>query len=310
MAKFSIRPERSSLHGSFSRDFQPIMTIDSGDTVCFSTLDAGWGLGPFSAPGIRKRFEPRERLRDGGHALCGPIAIRGAEPGMTLAVRINEIQTGAWGWNSAGGFPHPINQSLGIAEGEQFHLNWTLDANSMVGTSDKGHKVALRPFMGVMGMPPDEPGIHSTFPPRFCGGNMDCKELIAGSTLYLPISIKNGLFSVGDGHALQGDGEVGVPAVECPMEVVDLTFSVDENVRIAMPRAKTPTAWVTMGFHEDLNEASIIALDGMLTLMNELFGYERKEALALASLVVDMRITQMVNGVRGVHAVLPHGSIG
>jgi acetamidase/formamidase len=130
----------------------------------------------------------------------------------------------------------------------------------MVGTSDKGHKVALRPFMGVMGMPPDEAGIHSTFPPRFCGGNMDCKELIAGSTLYLPIPIKSGLFSVGDGHAVQGDGEVGVPAIECPMEVVDLTFFVREDVKINMPRAKTPTAWVTMGLHEDINEASIIAL--------------------------------------------------
>lgn len=309
MANYSIHPERSTLHGSFSRDFQPILTIDSGDTVRYSTLDAGWGLGPFSAPGVREKFEPRERPRDGGHALCGPIAIRGAESGMTLEIIINEIQTGSWGWNSAGGFPHPINQRLGIAEGEEFHLNWTLDAVSMIGTSDRGHKVALRPFMGIMGMPPDEPGIHSTFQPRYCGGNIDCKELIAGSTLYLPIPVTGGVFSVGDGHAVQGDGEVGVPAIECPMEVVDLTFSLREDVKITMPRAKTPTAWITMGFHDDLNEASMIALDGMLNLMNEIFGYGRKEALALASLVVDLRITQIVNGVRGVHAVLPHGSI-
>jgi acetamidase/formamidase len=179
----------------------------------------------------------------------------------------------------------------------------------MTGISDLGHKVALRPFMGIMGMPPDEPGIHPTYPPRFCGGNIDCKELIAGCTLFLPIPVDGGLFSVGDGHAVQGDGEVGCPALECPMDVVDLTLTVHEDIKLSMPRAKTPTAWITMGFHKDLNEATMIALDGMLNLMKELFEYERKEALALASLVVDLRITQIVNGVRGVHAVLPHDAI-
>jgi acetamidase/formamidase len=309
MAQHSIHPERTTLHGSFSRDFEPVLTIDSGDRIRFSTLEAAWGLEPFPKKGVRKKFEPRERPRDGGHALCGPVEIRGAKAGMTLEVKINEIRPGSWGWNSAGGFPHPVNQALGIAEGEEFHINWRLDSESMTGISDLGHKVALRPFMGIMGMPPDEPGIHPTYPPRFCGGNIDCKELIAGSTLFLPIPVDGGLFSVGDGHAVQGDGEVGCPALECPMDVVDLTLTVHEDIKLSMPRAKTPTAWITMGFHEDLNEATIIALDGMLNLMKELFGYERKEALALASLVVDLRITQIVNGVRGVHAVLPHDAI-
>lgn len=309
MAQHSIHPERTTLHGSFSRDFEPVLTIDSGDRIRFSTLEAAWGLEPFPKKGVRKKFEPRERPRDGGHALCGPIEIRGAKAGMTLEVKINEIRPGSWGWNSAGGFPHPVNQALGIAEGEEFHINWRLDSESMTGISDLGHKVALRPFMGIMGMPPDEPGIHPTYPPRFCGGNIDCKELIAGSTLFLPIPVDGGLFSVGDGHAVQGDGEVACPALECPMDVVDLTLTVHEDMKLSIPRAKTPTAWITMGFHEDLNEATIIALDGMLNLMKELFGYERKEALALASLVVDLRITQIVNGVRGVHAVLPHDAI-
>lgn len=309
MEVYDIEPERASLHGSFSRDYEPILTIDSGDTVRFRTLDAGWGLGPFNAEGVRERFEPRERPRDSGHALCGPIFIRGAKRGMTLEVKINELRPGAWGWNSAGGFPHPVNLRLGLAEGGEYHLNWTLDADTMTGTSDKGHCVALRPFMGILGMPPDEPGQHDTYPPRYCGGNIDCKELVAGSTLYLPIPVDGGLFSVGDGHALQGDGEVGVPAIECPMDHVDLTFTVRDDIKLAMPRAHTPAGWVTMGFHETLDEASMIALDGMLDLMGELFGYERREALALASLVVDMRITQLVNGVKGVHAVLPHGAL-
>lgn len=95
MAKYSLHPERSTLHGSFSRDFDPVLTINSGDSVCFRTLDAGWGLEPFSYSGIRKKFEPRERPRDGGHALCGPVAIHGAEPGMTLEIKINEIRPGS-----------------------------------------------------------------------------------------------------------------------------------------------------------------------------------------------------------------------
>ncbi|WNB92557.1 acetamidase/formamidase family protein [Bacillus sp. NEB1478] len=309
MTIYDIHPERRSLHGSFSREFEPVFSIDSGDTVRFSTLDAGWGLEAFSINKTRKKFEPRDRSRDSGHALCGPIEIRGAKPGMTLEITINEIKTGTWGWNSAGGFPHAVNKNLGIAEGEEYHLNWKLDREKMIGTSDKGHKVALSPFMGIMGMPPDEPGIHPTYPPRFCGGNIDCKELTVGSTLYLPIPVAGGLFSVGDGHAVQGDGEVGCPALECPMDLVDLTLSVREDLHLKMPRAKTPTAWITMGFHEDLNEATVIALEGMLDLMKELYGYERKEALALASLVVDLRITQIVNGVQGVHAMLPHGAI-
>jgi acetamidase/formamidase len=307
--KYSIKPDRLTLHGSFSRDFEPVLTIDSGDSIEYSTLEAGWGLEPFQVDGNRKKFEGRERPRDNGHALCGPVHIRGAMPGMTLEVKINDIQPGLWGWNSAGGFRHSINESLGIAEGEEFHLNWKLDAASLIGTSSQGHKVKLKPFMGIMGMPPEEPGIHSTFPPRFCGGNMDCKEMVEGSILYLPIPVSGGLFSVGDGHAVQGNGEVGCPALECPMDVVDLTFSVREDLHLNMPRAKTPTAWITMGFHEDLNQAAVIALDGMLKLMGEIYGYGRKEALALASLVVDLNITQIVNGVKGVHAVLPDGAI-
>src|SRR5690606_37411260 len=127
---------------------------------------------------------------------------------------------GAWGWSGAGGFKHPVNDWLGIADGEELHLNWELDTRRMIGESDKGHKVTLRPFMGVMGMPSNEDVVHTTFIPRPNGGNIDCKELVAGSSLYLPIAVSQGLFSVGDGHAVQGDGEVGAPALECPMDIV------------------------------------------------------------------------------------------
>ena len=165
---------------------------------------------------------------------------------MTLGVHIDEIRTGTWGWTVAGGWDHPVNQRLDLV-GSEYYLSWTLDPDTLIGTNDFGHQVTLRPFLGVMGMPPDEPGILPTFPPRATGGNLDCKELVAGSTLYLPIAVAGGLFCVGDGHAVQGDGEVSVTAIECPMERVVLSFSLHENMPLKAPRADTPAGWVTLG---------------------------------------------------------------
>ncbi|MBI4639595.1 MAG: acetamidase/formamidase family protein [Candidatus Tectomicrobia bacterium] len=309
MAIYTIEPERSTLHGQFSREFPPVLTIDPGDTVRFRTLDAGWGLEPHVALGTpRRRFEPRIEGRDNGHALCGPVAIRGAQPGIALEVQINEVRPGPWGWTQGGGWVSEVNRRLGVAE-QGILLTWTLDTNAMVGRNQYDHTITLRPFMGVMGMPPDEAGMHSTAPPRTCGGNIDCKELVAGSTLYLPIAVPEALFSVGDGHAAQADGEASSTGIECPMERVDLTFRLRDDLRLTTPRAKTPAGWITFGFHKDLNEATILALDAMLNLMGELYHLPRPEALAMASLVVDLRITQIVNGVCGVHAVLPYGAM-
>src|SRR5216684_6531061 len=210
MTLHHIEPTRENLHGSFSRDYLPVLTIDSGDTVVFCTLNSGWALEPtfFHGEGPRgKFFEPRLPGRDNGHALCGPVAVRGALPGMTLEIHIDEILPGTWGWTGGGGWDSEVNRRLGLL-GQGIELLWELNAQTMQGKDQYGHLLALQPFLGVMGMPPAEPGVHSTIPPRFCGGNIDCKELVAGSTLYLPISVAGALFSVGDGHAAQGDGEV------------------------------------------------------------------------------------------------------
>ncbi len=304
MAIHRIEPERRTLTGIFSRDASPVLSVDPGDTVVYRTLDAGWHLG-----GDGTRFAPHDLLRDNGHAMCGPVEIRGAKPGMTLGVHIGQIRTGTWGWTVAGAWSHPVNERIGVADAPEYKLDWILDPDALTGTSQFGHVVALRPFLGVMGMPTDEPGILSTSPPRRTGGNLDCKELISGSVLYLPIEVPGGLFCLGDGHAAQGDGEVCVTALECPMERVEITFSLHDDMPIRFPRAKTPTSWLTMGLHDDLNEATYLALEEMIALMQEQFGYGKQEALALASLSVDLRVTQIVNGVRGVHAVLPHGAI-
>jgi acetamidase/formamidase len=310
MATYHIEPTREHLHGSFSRDLPPVLTIESGDTVTYRTLDAGWGLEGHSAPDTpRRTFERWRDDRDRGHALCGPVALRGAEPGMTLGIHIEAIRPGGYGWTVADGSPRAFNKRLGLEGGAGHMLIWTLDADALVGRDQYGRSVPLRPFMGVMGLPPDAPGQHSTAPPRFCGGNIDCKELVAGSTLYLPIAVPGALFSVGDGHGAQADGEVSGTAIECPMEHLALTFSLLRDVRLTTPRAETAAGHLTFGFHETLDEAMFIALDAMLGLLGERYGLARADALALASIVVDLRVTQIVNGVCGVHAVLPHDAV-
>ncbi len=307
MTLHHLEPTRENLHGSFSRDYPPVLTIDSGDTVIFSTLNSGWAIEPtfFHVEGSRGTFfEPRLPGRDNGHALCGPVAVRGALPGMTLEIHIDEILPGTWGWTGGGGWDSEVNRRLGLL-GQGAELLWELNAQTMQGKDQYGHTLALRPFLGVMGMPPAEPGVHSTIPPRFCGGNIDCKELVAGSTLYLPISVPDALFSAGDGHGLQGDGEVSGVAIECPIERASLTFTLRDDLPLTTPRARTASAWLTLGFHENLHEASLIALEAMLDLMEEQYHLPRNQALALASLVVDLRVTQIANGVHGVHALLP-----
>jgi acetamidase/formamidase len=306
----TIPLNRSTLHGHFSRDLPPILTINSGDTVRLSTLDAAWCVEPPLANGDHgKKFEPRDPELDKGHALTGPIAIKGARPGMTVEVHIDTLRPGSFGWNSAGGWYSLLNHRLGVDDGPEERIAWELDTEKMIGRNQYGHQVTLRPHLGVIGMPSAPPGVHSTIPPRNCGGNMDCKELGMGASVFLPVAVEGGLLSVGDGHALMADGESSSTGIECPMDLVQLTITLHPKLFINTPRALTPAAWITLGFNEDLDEASAVALDAMLDLMEEQYDLSRLKALALASLVVDLRVSQLVNGVRGVHAVLPHGAI-
>jgi len=310
MAVHEIPLERRTLHGHFSRDLEPVLEIDPGDMIVFSTLDSGWGVEPPTGDlRVRKRFEPRDEELDDGHALIGPVAIRGARAGQTLAVRIEEVRVGSYGFTMGGGFSTPLNDRLGVSDGETRLLVFDLDADAETGRDRDGRGVDLRPFLGVMGMPPPEPGVHPTSPPRIWGGNLDCAALVAGTTLYLPIPVDGALFSAGDCHARQGDGEVSQLAIECPAERVRLTLELHDEPALSGPAAWTPEAWLTLGVDEDLDEAAALAVDGMLELMGREHGLERREALALASVAVDLRVTQVVNAVKGVHAALRHGAI-
>lgn len=276
--------EEATLHGYFSSVLPPVLSVDPGDSVRFQSLNAGWDWEP------ETEFVERDADLHNGHALTGPIEVRGAKAGKTLVVSIDEVTPRDWG--------------VTFADGKPFH--WTIDGETA--TDDRGNTVSLAPFMGVIGMPPPEPGIHSTGPPRKWGGNIDCKLLVAGTTLYLPIPLDGAVFSAGDGHAAQGDGEVSGTAIECPLARAQVTLELSDLV-LRSPIARIADAWVAFGFDEDLDLAAAHAMATMLDLMERELSLERTHALALASVVVDLHVTQIVNGSKGVHAVLRDDAI-
>ena len=197
MAIYQIKPERATLHGHFSRDLPPCLTIDSGDTVRFETLEANWSLAPRRTESRSEapvQFAPRFPGTDSGHALCGPVFVRGAEPGMTLEVQIDAVLPGTWGYVYAGGWKTPLNDRLGVAQAEGVIHNWTLDTAAITARNQQGYTVKMRPFLGVMGMPENVPGSQSTTPPRRTGGNLDCKELVAGSSLFCRLRFRAACF--------------------------------------------------------------------------------------------------------------------
>ena len=306
MAQHRLDPTPDTVTDVFSRDLPPVLTIDPGDTVVVRSLDAGGHLERQLTPGVDRSLMFSARR---GHVLTGPIAVRGAEPGMVLAVRLAQLRPDDWGFTNAAARDTPLNRRLGLADASPRWLLWDLDVDKLTGTNDLGHTVDLAPFLGVIGVPPDEPGEHSTRPPRpACGGNIDCRDLVAGSTLYLPVTVSGAQLCIGDGHGAQGDGEVSGTAIECGMTseiVVDLVT----DSPIPTVHAVTPTSRITFGFSEDLNEAMAAALDAMLGWMQSLFTLDKAAALALASPTVDLRVTQVANDVWGVHAVLPHDAI-
>lgn len=306
-----IQLKSENLHGSFSNEYKPILTVNSGDSIRMQTPDIEWGYS--ASKGIeRKFFKSAVNEETPLHPMVGPIEVNGAKPGMVLEVKLNDVVPGWYGTNWAGGKKSWQNDAVGLTGSERIRLDWELNRDSLTASVEVGSRpvnVALNPFIGLMGVAPAEPGVHHTSPPRYCGGNIDCKELKIGSTLYLPISVEGALFSIGDGHAAQGDGEVSGTAIECPMDLVDITLTLRDDLSLNMPRANTPEGWLTFGFNEDLNLAAAQALDEMVDFLRELHGVERTEALAIASVTVDLRITQVVNGVKGVHAVLPHGAV-
>ena len=309
MAFYEIKVSRENIHGTLSKSIKPILEIESGDSVSFETLEGDWRWDKPETPATAsgKRFLERVMPQDQGHALCGPVYVKGAKPGMTLKVHVDRVVPAEWGWSRVGGGDVEHLSRIGF-DGEEHFLLWDLDYDAKTCKSNEGHMVAMDPFMGVMAVAPNSEGHVRTHLPGIHGANLDCKDIIAGSTLYMPIYTEGALFSTGDGHARQGDGELGCTAIECPMRDVRMTFEVlDEPFEFL--KCDSPRGWITFGFNPELTEASYEALMNMVKLMRKLYGFSQKEAMNLTGAVVDMHVTQIVNGIRGAHAVLQHGAI-
>ena len=301
MATYTIEPDDQTLHGFFSPDLAPVLTIDSGDTIRFRTLDADWGLEPFTTfvpPGP----PPRRRATT---TVVGPMG-----------------HAALWSYRhprrAAGDDPRdphrcPPTWSLGLDLGRWRPGGRRSAASLGIGCGCVARSQPIRP----PGHAPPVYGRHGyaacrTWAARngaAAGDRRQSRLQRAGRRqhAYLPIAVPGGLFSVGDGHALQGDGEVSRTAIECPMDQVTLTFVVRDDLHLTTPRAETPAGWLTFGFADDLDGAARIALDAMLTLLATQYGVARVDALALASLVVDLRVTQMVNQGRASTPCYRHG---
>lgn len=290
-----LEPEPDNLHAWFRPDRPPCLTIDPGDTVVWRTLDVSGGLTPMGPD--RRRVQ----LAEEGPCLHGPVAVRGAQPGDTLRITIRAIELGAWGWTLSGGpgfHNGDLNRRLGVHDEPRLTIAWELEGDRAV--DQDGFTVRPRPFPGMLGVAGPEP-ISGWFP-HAGGGNMDCRELVVGSELYLPVLVPGALLSVGDGHAFQGDGELSGTAIECPFARLELVVELSD-LGVQSPHIRQNDRWITLGFSEDLDHAIEDALNPMLDLLMRRHGVSRTRALALASLAVDMRLTQLVNGRRGVHAV-------
>ncbi|MCU1527850.1 MAG: acetamidase/formamidase [Frondihabitans sp.] len=304
MATHHLDPSAETTADVFDRTHSPRLVVQPGDTVVVRSLDAHGYLERQTFPGEeRPKLFPDRR----GHALTGPILVEGAEVGDMLALHLVDLTPGPWGWTVAGGVDTHITTRLGVADVTASWLLWELDSASGRATESRGFARLLAPFLGVMGLAPADDGEHSTIPPRAAnGGNIDCRDLVAGSTLYLPVAVPGALLHLGDGHAAQGDGEVGGTAIECPMQTT-ATVDLTRDRPLATIHAETPIGRITFGFDADLNVATGDALDAMVIWMQALYDLDKATALALASTTVDLRVTQVANQTWGVHAVLPEG---
>jgi acetamidase/formamidase len=295
--------------GYYSAQAKPALTIHSGDTVRIHTVST-CSLERVEALGVPHNAIPQydrdihEKVTEkgpGGHILTGPVAISEAEPGDVLEVDIEKIDIDV---------PYACN---GFGPGRGFLPNDFPYARTKVIPLDLKHMLArfaprielpLHPFFGSMGVAPPSGGKLNSGPPWMHAGNIDNKELVAGTTLYIPVHAKGALFEVGDGHAGQGNGEVDITALETWLTGT-FRFVVHKDQHLLWPRAETPTSYISMGFDEDLKTAAEMAVRNMIDFLVLEKRLTRDDAYALTSVAVDVDITQLVDGKVGVHAICP-----
>jgi acetamidase/formamidase len=292
--------------GHWDGSISPVLKIKSGDTVTIDTLSGEPNDLPIAAAGYEILPEHSRVLKAGNggpgpHFLTGPISVDGARPGDVLEVRIREIKLRQnWGWN----LQAPLKGTLPEDFPELRRMVVPLDRDKNKVKLPWNQELSLSPFFGNFGVaPPLSWGRLSSKEPRPFGGNMDNKELGSGATVYFPVFVEGALFCAGDGHALQGDGEVCLTAIETALSGT-FEFIVRRDLALTVPRAETKDVWITMGFDEDLDDAAKQALREMIRLITELTGLSAQDAYTLCSIAADLRVTQTVNLVKGIHCAI------
>ena len=299
-------------HGMLKSDVPWILKIASGDSVAFNThmlmegrLQSGMGMEEVDA------LSAEIRAKKGGfYSFTGPFYVEDALPGDVLEVRVRRIVTGAWGMTMF--FPHG-KEALGIpelsAEGLVLSHRYSEDRKTM--EFKPGITIPLRPFLGTMAVAPRSGEEYYPVDPGYYAGNMDIKEMGEGSTLFVPVNVEGALFMAADAHGVQGDGEVCGTASETWFDEVELEFFLHKggaDQPIKGPRAETPTHWIVMSFHEDLNQAMKNAIRDVVDFLRNTQNLSAGEAYALSSLAVDFRVAQFgMSGLKSLYAMIPKG---
>ena len=289
---------------------KPALKVQSGDQVTIHTvsgnparLEAAGAKSSDIQPELKEIYAkiPASDKGPGGHLLTGPVYIEGAQPGDVLEVKIIDIHLDVpYAYNSFG-------PTTGALQDEYPYMRTKiipLDLQRNVANFASGIVIPLHPFFGSMGIAPPGEGKLNSAPPWIHAGNMDNKELVAGTTLYVPVHQPGALFEVGDGHAGMGNGEVDVTAMETSLTGT-FQFIVHKRASLRWPRAETPASYITMGFNEDLDKATDLAIREMLDFLQTDKHLSRDDAYMLTSVAVDLDITQLVDGKKGVHAICP-----
>ena len=311
----NLMPSPATVHvGNFNAALKPVLTVESGDIVVLESagaispeaVDQSGVVPPAAVPEYVRAIAREVKDRGpGGHVLTGPIAVNGAMPGDVLEVRVLAVDLAVdYGYNTQ----RPYQGTLP----DEFPAFWqrVIPLNRQAKTAEVARGVVVpltRPFFGIMGVAPHPSmGRISSAPPGIQGGNMDNKDLIAGTTLYLPVHVAGALFSAGDAHAAQGHGEVDLTAIETGMRG-RFQFIVRKDMKkLTWPRAETPTHWMVMGLSADLDDAMKIAVRETIDLITEKYPHlTRREAYMIASVAVDYHVTQVVDGTKGVHGMIP-----
>ncbi len=297
--------------GMFDATFPPVVTIASGDRIEVECLSGGIEVMPAAGSGFAvspalAAIHAADLPRMGPHILTGPVAVEGAEPGDMLEVRIEDIAFGQdWGYCGI----RPLAGTLPEDFPVRFMSHIPIDRVRRTCTLPWGPELALRPFFGTIGVaPPRIYGRLSSREPREHGGNLDNKELVAGSTLFFPVWEQGANFAVGDGHGVQGDGEVCVNALETALNgtfrlILHKGGGLSDPL-LRFPRAETPTHFISMGLNEDLDLAMKQALREMISFICARTSFSREQAYQLCSLAADFHVTQTVNGEKGIHGML------